>query len=175
MDTVRHSLYTRSAFWSEPNTLDILNTATGLDIKNSSDYHPPDVMFGVQFTQTPNYFVQRTSLRQEPRESHITSIVIDCVGSTRWCWHTWDCEWELFVELATQFHHLERIVFGFISQSNLERFVKKAGDSTGLFLNTGRLWYAIALGRNRVAWTAVDAVTLKQSGMSYVLLQGTGY
>lgn len=147
--------------------------AVGFSDSDNNDYHPPDVTFGIEFLGAIELLRPRSGLNAKPHMSHISTLVFDLIGSARWCWHSWDCDWNIVGELATQLPRLRRVVFGFISKSNLDRFAKRWGETAlSKFLHAHSLHYAYIIGWQCMRWISVDPVSLLQEGV-FLTCSGT--
>jgi hypothetical protein len=150
-------------------SLDISHAATGF---NTTPYHPPDITFGIEFSAFEFSDIYHGPSLTASRLSHIVTVVFDLVPSARWCWHPWDCDWEHVAELGLQLPRLQRIVLGFVSKSNLDRFANKPyGVALVRFAQSGKLHYAYTAtgrdqdGKRAVQWVGVHALTLRCEGI----------
>lgn len=143
---------------------------------NDASYHPPDIMFGIGLSSLPNLPPPSARLGAVPSprllQSNIVTVVFDLVPSARWCWHPWDCDWDLVATLALQLPHLRRIVLGFVSKSNLEHFAHRPHGVALVqvaVIGSDKLRYAYVQAQGKrgkeVVWVSVDPVTLKNEGV----------
>ena len=164
--TVRTNLRTFGHAVTNPCT-DVIHVAIGVDESDGSNHHPPDVTFGIEFVGMVNHMQSRVTANFGPRMTHICTLIFDLVASARWCWHTSNCDWNIVGELATQLPRLRRVVFGFVSKSNLDRFAKRWGDTAlSKFINAQNLYYAYNTGWQSMKWISVHPTSLSQEGQS---------
>lgn len=139
----------------------------GAGLPDGYDAHPPDVTFGIGLLESAGDRYSKLSLCSsiKPGESHISTLIFDLVTSARWCWHTWECDWNMVGELAHQLPHLRQVIYGFVSKSNLDRFAQRWSETAmAIFSRSCRLQYAYITGRVNAKWISVDPVSLMQEG-----------
>ncbi|KAI0343656.1 hypothetical protein BDW22DRAFT_1428215 [Trametopsis cervina] len=146
-----------STWWTSGQGYDLSHTAMGFF---DPPYQPPDVLFAVELQKVAAHHRRRSSFSLEPRLSDIVVVAFDLVPSARWCWHPWDCNWTTIATLASQLPHLQCLVLGFVSKSNLKHFARRStGQALSEFADSRKLRYAYVTGHDRT-WIAVDPVTL---------------